>query len=1765
MQGSAVYIFDPTGQPVLGRETGEIFIGGVQVARGYLNRPDVTAERFVPDTHSPVPGMRMYRTGDVGAFMQDGSIEYLGRSDFQVKIRGYRVEPGEVESRLEEYPLVRNAIVIARSDPSGDTRLVAYYVPSDGTEIDGRELHAHLALDLPPYMVPSVYVPLRTLPLNTSGKLERNALPEPIWESVCTSYEAPSGHLEETVAAAWCEVLKLPMVGLHDDFFDLGGDSLKAMRVTAALRPLNIAMSVASLLRTRTLANFCAEVEHGSKGVADFDAALTAGAGATDTRLSFSQEQIWFLQRLFGANPAYNAELILWFDGELDEASLREALRRVVARHALLRTRFGERDGTPYQERCDIVDVPLEVVDLTRGCDGSRAPVRAWIDEAIQCVFDTSRAPLVRWILVRFGEKRCALVQSEHHFVHDGWSMTVLVRDIMRYYDDVIEGRQEEPPPVFDFCDYVNWQRSWLDTPAGLGQRRFWWSRLEHLPSGSSLPIDRPRTEKSFAGKMLRHVVEPATMRHIRQTAVRHKSTVYAFALAAFASFLAPYNEFGDVVLSGSMANRRVRGTEDMLGMFVNVVLYRFRADAERPFQDLLKDVTARVREAFENQEFPFEEVVKMLSPERKLGRNPLFDVSFAFHDSEMPNIRLGGIPGELEYPHNGSSKFDLNVISVPRSDGSLEITWEYDSDLFDDVSACRHLHEYVGTLESTASDTGATVGDIARSLAGRKQLVEWNGTDRAYASDRLLHELFEAQVLQRPDAVAVVYEDTQLSYGELDARASRLAHYLRTLGVGPDRRVALCVERSLELVVGILAVLKAGGAYVPLDPSYPPGRLQYMLDDSAPVAVVTHGAVGASARTLLDAYGSSTIDLDDAAVWADHPSSAPDRGELTPQHAAYVIYTSGSTGRPKGVIVEHRNVARLFSATQQWFEFGADDIWTLFHSYAFDFSVWELFGALLHGGRLIIVPYLTSRSPEAFYDLLCHAGGTVLNQTPSAFGQLIEAQRQSSQAHALRCVIFGGEALDTSMLAPWYEDARNGTTQLINMYGITETTVHVAYRPVASASDRGPLGSLIGSRIPDLQTHVLDAYQNPVPIGVAGELYVGGGGVARGYLNRPELAAERFVPDPFGGVGARLYRTGDLARYLSDGTLEFLGRGDFQVKIRGFRIELGEIEARLREHTGVREAVVVAREDTPGDKRLVAYYTSTEQHADASELRNHLLSVLPEYMGPGAYVQLEQLPLTLNGKLDRKALPAPDGAAYTIRAYEPPVGEIEEALASIWCDLLQVERVGRHDNFFELGGHSLLAVRLLAHLKSMLGIKADLAAIFGWPTLSGFAQSLVNAARSTMLPLVAVDRSEPLPLSFAQQRLWFLAQLECGSEAYHISLGLRLHGVLDCAALRRALDGIVARHESLRTTFVSVDGEPVQLIVPPTCGFALVEEDLRDRPDAVQQLIDQEASAPFDLERGPLIRGRLIALADDEYVLRLTMHHIVSDGWSMGVFMRELSTLYAAYRNGEADPLSPLNVQYADYAVWQRRWLSGDVLGAQASYWQEALSGAPVLLELPWDHARPAVQDHRGDAVPFELDAELSAKLRALSRRHGTTLFMTLLSAWGALLSRLTGQSEVVIGTPVANRTRPEIEGLIGFFVNTLALRLDYSGAPTVAEVLERVKTVALSAQEHQDLPFEQVVELLNPPRSLSHTPLFQSMFSWEDDRNTLALPALAIERLPGASRFAQFDLSLALGYESHRIIGQIEFASALVDSATIERWAEYLRAILVGIVRED
>ncbi len=1482
-------------------------------------------------------------------------------------------------------------------------------------------------------------------------------------------------------------------------------------------------------------------------------------------RLSYAQERQWFLWQLEPESAAYHIPSVLRLRGRLDLDALQRSFDSLVARHETLRTRFRLDGDEARQEIAASMALPLDIVALGPLEEGALA---RQVETTIARPFDLERGPLLRVSLLRLAEDDHVLVLVQHHIVSDGWSMQVMVEELVQLYAAYSRGLEVALPALpIQYADYALWQRSWMEAGEKERQLAYWTGLLGGEQPVLELPFDRPRpVRQSHRGAQFILELDIDLSQALRRVAQQEGATAFALLLASFQALLYRYSGQADIRVGVPIANRNRVETERLIGFFVNTQVLKADLDGRMGFDELLAQARQRALEAQAHQDLPFEQLVEALQPERNASHNPLFQVLFN-HQSEIrsvtPEVQLEDLRLEGLAWDGQTAQFDL-TLDIQEDENGIWASFDYATDLFDASTVERLAGHWRNLLRGIVANPRQRLGELPLLDAPerRQTLSEWNPAQRECAVQGTLQQRFEEQARQRPQAVALILDEQRLSYGELNARANRLAHCLIARGVGADVPVGLALERSLDMLVGLLAILKAGGAYLPLDPAAPEERLAHILDDSGVRLLLTQGHL---LERLPRQAGVEVLAIDGLVL--DGYAESDPLTTLTADNLAYVIYTSGSTGKPKGTLLTHRNALRLFSATEAWFGFDERDVWTLFHSYAFDFSVWEIFGALLYGGRLVIVPQWVSRSPEDFYRLLCREGVTVLNQTPSAFKQLMAvacSADMATQQPALRYVIFGGEALDLQSLRPWFQRFGDRQPQLVNMYGITETTVHVTYRPVSEADLEGGLVSPIGGTIPDLSWYILDRDLNPVPRGAVGELYIGRAGLARGYLKRPGLSATRFVPNPFpGGAGERLYRTGDLARFQADGNIEYIGRIDHQVKVRGFRIELGEIEAALAGLAGVRDAVVLAH-DGVGGTQLVGYVVAdsaedTERLRES--LRESLKRHLPDYMVPAHLMLLERMPLTVNGKLDRQALPQPD-ASLSQQAYRAPGSELEQRIAAIWAEILGVERVGLDDNFFELGGHSLLATRVISRVRQEQQLDASLKALFERPVLEAFAQGLERTTDAvSTIPLA--DRQQPLALSFAQERQWFLWQLEPESAAYHIPSALRLRGRLDVDALQRSFDSLVARHETLRTRFRLEGGRSYQQ-VQPAVSVSIEREQFGEEGliERIQAIVVQ----PFDLERGPLLRVNLLQLAEDDHVLVLVQHHIVSDGWSMQVMVEELVQLYAGYSQGLDVVLPALPIQYADYALWQRSWMEAGEKERQLAYWTGLLGGEQPVLELPFDRPRPARQSHRGAQLGFELPRELVEAVRALAQREGASSFMLLLASFQALLYRYSGQADIRVGVPIANRNRVETERLIGFFVNTQVLKADLDGRMGFDELLAQARQRALEAQAHQDLPFEQLVEALQPERNASHNPLFQVLFNHQSEIRSVTpevqLEDLRLEGLAWDGQTAQFDLTLDIQEDENGIWASFDYATDLFDASTVERLAGHWRNLLRGIV---
>ncbi|WP_438826902.1 non-ribosomal peptide synthase/polyketide synthase [Pseudomonas syringae] len=1791
-----LYVLDAQREPVPLGVPGELYVGGAGVARGYLNRPELNEQRFLINPFSEQPGARLYRTGDLVRWLADGSLEYLGRNDDQVKIRGFRIELGEIEALLAKHESVKDAVIIAREDVPGDKRLVAYYTSPVSDETQNIEtLRTHLQAQLPDYMVPAAYVRLESLPLTPNGKLDRKALPAPDLSSVISrEYQAPQGATERAIAEIWQDLLGIDQVGRHDHFFELGGHSLLAVKLIERMRQVGLSADVRVLFTQPTLAALAAAVGGGTEIVvptnlipeecehitpnmlplvdlnqASIDQIVAHVPGGVANvqdiyALAPLQEGIFYHHLMASENDPYRRTVLFNFDSQIRVQQFAVALQTVIARHDILRTSVRWEDlDEPVQVVWRHAEMSVQEIRIDSEATDPAAQLQEALDPRHHPL-DIRQAPMMRIAYAHDSvNDRWAALLVFHHLINDATSLPVLAHEI----EACMQGQEHLLPVSVPYRNYVAQARLGVSLEA---HEAFFRNLLGDIDE-PTLPFDLRDVQGDGSElEEVRQEVEPDLARRLRQQAQSLGVSAASLYHLAWAQVLGKVTGKDEVVFGTVLMGRMQGGdgADRSLGMFINTLPLRVEL-GNQGVRNGVKQTHARLTALLGHEH------ASLVLAQRCSGvptPTPLFSALLNYRHSDASS-NAKGLGAWLDIERlKGTERTNYPLaLSVDDQGQGFALTLTCPIDI-----GAERIAGYVQTaLESLVNALADAPSSPLNTLPILPQdelqtlLVDFNATALDYPLEQTIHGLFEVQVERTPQAVALVHGDLRLSYRELNNRANKLAHQLIELGIGPDDRVAICVERGPQMIVGLLAILKAGAGYVPLDPAYPAERLAYMLLDSTPAAVL----VQAATADVLTLGSLPVINLDDVALQAQSVQN-PHVPGLTPAHLAYVIYTSGSTGLPKGVQVEHRNVVNLV----QWgsllcptAQHGA-----LLHktSISFDASVWEIFWPLCSGLPLVLARPDGQHDPAYLARLIRERQVSVVQFVPVLLQQFLDLP-DSSQCLSLTDIVCGGGELTVALARqvrqrlPW--------ARLHNVYGPTETTVDCSswtlepHMPVPEATL--PIGRPIGNT----RLYVLDTHDQRVPLGVIGQLHIGGAGVTRGYLNLPHQQAERFIDSPFVN-GDRLYRSGDLVRQQADGNIEYLGRNDDQVKLRGFRIELGEIESQLSECPGVREAVVLVREHRPGDKRLVAYLTAREGAVlSAPQLREQLSQRLAEYMIPSAFVTLARFPLTPNGKLDRRALPEPEDDAYASRGYEPPVGEIEHALADIWQALLGLDRVGRHDHFFELGGHSLLAVQLVSRLRQRFEVEVALRDVFAEPTLQGQARQVASARLTAQTPLTPVDRDLPLPLSWAQQRLWFLDQLDrAAGAAYHIPAGLRLRGRLDSEALQATLDRIVARHETLRTHFALHEGQAIQVIAPATQGFALATHDLRaldsaaqheTQHEAVERLAREEAVAPFDLSSGPLVRGRLVQLSETEHILLVTQHHIVSDGWSTGVLLQEIGTLYRAFSQGLADPLPALAFQYVDYAAWQRQWLQGENLHTQVDFWRQHLSGAPALLELPSDHRRPPLRSYAGGRVSLALSPALTAGLRQLGQRHGATLFMTLLVGWSSLLSRFSGQDDVVIGTPVANRPRSELESLIGFFVNTLALRIRPEGSLSVTALLEQVKAIMLAAHAHQDLPFEQVVEALQPPRSLAHSPIFQVMLALNNTPggSELSLPELSLEPLQAPHTTAQFDLSLSLVEADGGLMGSLEYASDLFERATIERMAGHLQVLLEGMVADD
>ncbi len=1839
LPGVEMYVCGDGGDRVVEGEGGELWIGGRGVARGYLGQPELTAVRFVPDPFSGEAGARLYRTGDRARRRPDGEMEFLGRIDRQVKIRGFRIEPGEIESALLEQEGVGEAAVVPREDAApgapGQTRLVAYVVPRDGAELAPAALRDGVAATLPEHMVPSAFVVLERLPLNVNGKLDLGALPAPAQGTAGSAYVAPRTRVEEVLCAIWAEVLGTERVGVDDEFLELGGHSLLAARVVARAREaFGTEVPLGTIFESPTVAGFAEVVEARLRGSAGAAPALVpvARTGGRPIPLSFAQEAIWFLQQLSPGMRAYNFQAALRVLGPLDVAALEHALEEIVRRHEVLRTSFPAVDGSPVQRVHAPWPVRLGPLDLAALSPAEReSAVRAHLAEEIARPFELERMPLVRWTLLRLAAEEHLLVAVEHHFVHDGWSFGVFLRELKVLYE---AGTGGGPPPLaplpVQYADYAAWQRAWMESAAARGHLEFWRRTLAGAPPLLELPTDRPRPPVlRFHGATRRLHMPPELALAARAFCRARGVTLYNTLLTTFYALLGRSGAGEDVVVGGAVAARGRRETEGLIGMIVNIVALRADLSGDPSFEELLDRVRRVTREAFDHQEMPFSQVANALAPERTLDHLPVYQVAFSFHDSPYPEPTLG--PARVEVTEglpNGSTKFDLQVIVMPRAEqrpGSLpdeiELAWEYDTDLFDAATVDRFIERYWSLLGAAVAAPDERISALPLLTdAERSRLAAWNDTAETFdGAGATLHSLIEAQARRTPDAVAVAFEGATLTYAELDARSASLAAALLGMGVGPETRVGVCMERSVELVVALLGVLRAGGAYVPLDPGYPADRLAYMVADAAvPVLLTQERLVG-----TIPEFGGEVVCVDGQAPSPPGPLSAasgrkgengtatplppapspargegehdndtpegedrqrgdsplPERGRVAslsepgggipadasgvpvdPDHLAYIIYTSGSTGQPKGAMNAHRGVVNRLLWMQRQYRLTADDVVLQKTPFSFDVSVWELFWPLLAGARLVLAKPDGHRDPHYLSELIEREGVTTLHFVPSMLQAFLDAG-EPARCGSVRRVVCSGEALGAEVRDRFFE--RMPRAELHNLYGPTEAAVDVTWHACAPGEPTVP----IGRPVSNTRIHVLDGRLGETPVGIPGELYIGGVQVGRGYHGRPELTAERFVPDPLAAeAGARMYRTGDRARWLATGEVEYLGRLDAQVKVRGFRIEPGEVEAALRRHATVGDAAVVVRSDG-GRARLVGYVVAARgAEVDAEALRAHLAGWVPEYMVPSALVVLGELPLGPSGKLDRRALPAPEAGAAGGAEHVAPRTEAEAGLARIWRELLRVERVGAHDNFFELGGDSILGLQVVARTAAA-GLRLTPDQIFRHQSLA----ALAAAARTDVA--AAADQGEvtgEAPLTPVQR--WFFEHRHGRPDHWNQAWMLAPREKLDSAALRGAVDALQRHHDALRLRFArEADGGWRQWTAPagdpaPVERVDLAGVDAGGRADALAAAADR-AQASLDLAAGPVFRVVLFDLGAEGSRLLFCVHHLAVDGVSWRVLLEDLATAYRLRRCGEPVRLPPKTTSFRAWAERLAEHAASPAALAEAGYWRGVASGPAPALPRDLHGENP---EGGGRIVTVELTAEETrALLVEVPPVYRTQANDVLLAALARALGGWTGADEVRVDVEGHGReplfADVDLSRTTGWFTSIFPVRLDARPALDAGELLvaakERLRAVPRRGIGYGILRYLAGAAgvAVDPDVSFNYQGQLDASFG-ADALFRPAAEAPGATRHPGARR--RYLLDVVAAVVDGRLRVRWHYGAAVHRPATVEALAERYAAALRAIV---
>jgi amino acid adenylation domain-containing protein len=1760
LNNRTAYILNQYGKLCPVGAAGEIYVGGSGVSRGYLNRPELNEARFVGDTFSKRPGAKLYRTGDTGRWLPQGIIEFLGRKDEQVKIRGYRVELEEIENVLMQLPFIASCAVVVKENNSLGKYLVAYYV-LDGLK-ESLNIATYLKNKLPDYMTPSQYVELGLLPLTANGKTDRRALQQmtdPDIQTDAGGYEAPASSAEQQLVEIWKPLLGKERISIRDNFFALGGHSLLVMRMVAAIRKnFSVKISVKEIFSRPTIRELAVFISEQKK----ISSASGIQQRSSNQRipLSFSQERLRFIDQLEGSKN-YIIPIVLKMNGRPDRDALEYSFRETINRHEVLRTVIKEDEEGWCQHILDTHGWQLKYAALPAGPED----IHTFTEQYISLPFDIHRDYMLRASLVEHSPTEHTLVIVMHHIATDGWSMSVMMRELIELY----VARLEKRPPVLkklaiQYADYSIWQHSIAASNYLQEQLTCWENKLKGYHT-LQLSTDFPRPAiHSTRGAGMDYFIGKPLVNQLYEFSRRQESTLFMVLLAAFKTLLFRYTGEEDILVGSPAANRTMHETDPLIGCFVNTLVLRSQVNAGMAFEELVQSVKKTTLEAYDLQDVPFEKIVEKVVVDRDMSRTPLFQVMFVLQNiPELPEQNEGGINWSLSPVKSLTSKFDLCFTVTERTDG-LAISVEYCTDLFKKETIAQIAGHYQQLLSSIVSNPAFKVGELAIMSAEEEKLLlqQSTGTKKIFPSGETIADMFEAQTLQTPGSPAVTFGNTTLTYEQLNTKANQLAGLInKNYKTGTGTKIGLCMERSPEMVIAILGILKAGAAYVPIDPAYPQERKNFMLEDSGAVLLITDKAILPRESVIQEWIWQA----DELEIYETKNSKA----DISPSGICYIIYTSGSTGTPKGVLVQHSNVVNLLYACREYIITGYNDRWTLFHSVCFDFSVWEIFGCLCSGGELLVVSMDMAKNSQEFAGFISREKVTVLNQVPTMFSNLTEYMlgRGSGQKMALRYVIFGGEALHPGMLRNWQQ--KYPDVKLINMYGITETTVHVTYKEITTNEINEGISN-VGVPLANVELYIMNGCHQLQPYGALGEITVGGAGVTAGYLNRKELNETRFIENPY-RPGEKLYCSGDLGVMNAAGEILYKHRMDNQVKIRGYRIELGEIERRLLEHEEISEAAVINQPAADGSGQLIAYIVSKGEITVAA-LREFLAARLPEYMIPSQFTALPFMPVTANGKIDRAALPASEMKALPYAAVlAMPVNKTEEQLLRIWQEVLGKETISTTDNFFEIGGHSLKATQMVSRIHKEMEVSVELRLVFSHPTIEKLAAVISPASTDTYSQIEPVPAAEHYALSHAQRRLWILNQLDEDRTAYNMYGTYLLKGKLDTVLLQQVFSTVVKRHEILRTNFIVIDGEPRQQVHPAESFLIRMDcvklQQGNDTGDQLNRLIREEVLRQFDLQTDPLFRSKLLSVSEEEHVLIISMHHIVSDGWTVKVLVNEIQQTYEALYAGKENPFLPLRIQYRDYAGWQNQQLTGEKNNLSRIYWHSQFSDEIPVLDLPLDYKRPANRNYKGDMVSFLLENDVADNITNLAQKEGCSLYMALLASIVSLLYRYTDQEDIVIGCPVAGREHKDLEDQAGFYVNMLALRNRFNGNDGFTKLLNGIRENVLNAYSHQSYPFDSLISELPVYRDLSRSPLFDVAVLLQNKIDNAAINSgnsIQIEKFESKTgHVCLYDLVFDFAETADGIAVSVLYNTDLFARHRIERMAKHYVQLMQSIIK--